>query len=1119
MKKTTYILSPHIKNTLHFLAFVLLFSFNSCKTHRHPGSMFEVLGDDKTGLHFANKLKPTEHFNMFDYMYFYNGAGIGAGDFNNDGLVDLFFASNQGENKLYLNKGKLTFADVTKEAKIPQDSGWSTGVSVVDINNDGLLDIYVCKVGKYEILNSKNQLLICKGINKNGTPFYEDEAGQYGLGFSGFSTQALFFDYDMDGDLDMFLLNHSVHQNGTFAPRNNFLGTYNELSGDRIFRNDGKIFTDVTKETGINSSAISYGLGVAASDINLDGYPDLYVGNDFHENDYLYINQKNGTFSEENNQRLMHTSQFSMGVDVADANNDGYPEIISMDMLPSDPYILKRSLGEDEYDIFYHKISVGYNYQYTRNNLQYNRKNGMFSETALYSGVYATDWSWAPLWMDFDNDGLKDLFISNGIPKRMNDMDYVNFISNGEIQEKLRENKMDEKNMSLVNKFPEIKIPNRFYHNTGDLLFQDIADSIGNDQSTYSNGAVYADLDNDGDLDVVVNNIDDPVLVYENKSNDKKDKAFAEINFKGPEKNVNAVGAKVIVFANNGIRTYENYPVKGFQSSMQVPLHIGLDKTKIDSMFLIWPDNTYQSIQPNNNPHLSFTYKRNLPIFDYSRITSYHRNETKPMEDITMSTGLNYRHEEDPFVEFNREILIPHMVSTEGPALAVADINHDGLEDVFIGSSKTFHNAIFLQQPNGKFIQAQQPEMLKDSMYEDVDAAWTDVNNDGNIDLVIASGGNEYYGDDPHLLPRVYLNDGKANFRRSENAFSNLYETFSCVVPYDFNGDGFMDLFIGGRSVPSQYGVIPHSHLLQNDGTGKFSDVTEKYAKGLSQIGMVTQAIWFDIDKDGDKDLVVCCEWGGIDVFINNRGNFIKKSLTHKKGWWNFVLPVDIDNDGDVDLIAGNLGLNSRLKASANEPVKLYYNDFDNNGKKEQILTYYLNGRELPFANEEELQKQLPVIKKKFLYAGDFAKASVNEVFSSDKLKAAQLFTADYFANAVLINDGNMSFTTHSLPWEAQLSSYRDAIVVDANRDSLPDILLVGNYYDNNIQMGRYDADFGTVLVNKGNGLFICENINGLEIKGQARHIKEITVADRKAFVLAKNNDSTKVISFSLKPK
>ena len=1081
----------------------------------HKDVMFQVLGDDKTGLHFENKLTPTSKFNMFDYMYFYNGAGVAAGDFNNDGLIDLFFASNQGQNKIYLNKGKLQFEDVTKEAGIPNDGGWSTGVSVVDINNDGLLDIYICRVGKYEILNSKNQLLVCKGIGKNGIPFYEDEAKQYGLDFSGFSTQAVFFDYDHDGDLDMFLLNHAVHQNGSFAPRSNFLGTYSELSGDKLYRNDGNKFTDVTKESKINSSSISYGLGIAVADINLDGYPDIYIGNDFHENDYLYINQKNGTFSEENNKRLMHTSQFSMGVDVADANNDGYPEIISMDMLPADPYILKRSLGEDEYDVFYHKISVGYNYQYTRNNLQYNRKNGMFSEIGLYAGVAATDWSWAPLWMDFDNDGLKDLFISNGIPKRMNDMDYVNFISNSEIQQKLLEKNMDDRNMALVDQFPEIKIPNKFFKNNGDMVFADMADGIGNDKATFSNGALYADLDNDGDLDVVVNNINDAALIYENKTNDKKDKPYMDIKLKGSEKNINAIGSKVILFVNSSIRTYENYPVKGFLSSMSIPIHVGLVGTKVDSMFLIWPDNTYQPIQAIKDTTQLFVYKKGLPVFDYTKITNFKTNLTNKAEDITAATGIIYQHQENAFMEFNREPLIPHMVSTEGPAIAVADINHDGLDDVFIGASKTFHSAIFLQQANGKFIKSNQPEMQADSMYEDVDAVWADVNNDGNPDLVIASGGNEYYGQDNHLLPRVFLNDGKGNLTKKPDAFTNMFQTFSCVVPYDFNGDGFVDLFIGGRVVPWDYGQTPRSYLLQNDGTGKFTDVTDKYAPGLAKIGMVTNAVWVDIDKDGDKDLVVCCEWGGIDVFINNKGSFIKRSLTNKKGWWNFVLPVDVDNDGDIDLVAGNLGLNSKLKASENEPVRLYYNDFDDNGKKEQVLSYYVGDRELPFANKDELQRAIPLIKKKYLYAADFARANMNEIFSSDKLESSEVLSANYFSNAVLINDGHLNFTATALPWETQLSPYRAAAIVDANNDDLPDILLMGNNYDNNIEMGRYDADFATLLINKGKGNFKAESLNGLVVKGQVRHIKEIIINHKKAYILAKNNDMVSVIQFS----
>ena len=879
--------------------------------------MFEVLESNKTGLTFSNDLTYTKDFNLFKYMYFYNGSGIGAADFNNDGTTDLFFGSNQHDNKLYLNQGGLHFKDVTKAAHIPENGGWTTGISVVDVNNDGLMDIYVCQVGQYDILKSKNQLLINQGTGKDGVPVFIDKAHEYGLDFSGFSTQAAFFDYDNDGDLDMFLLNHSVHENGTFRPRKEFEGTYNEVSGDRIFRNDGIIFTDVTKLTGINSTAIGYGLGIAIADINLDGYPDIYIGNDFHENDYLYINQQNGTFKEKGQEQLMHTSQFSMGVDVADVNNDAYPEIISMDMLPSDPYILKRSLGEDTYDIFNFKIGAGYSYQYTRNNFQYNRRNGLFSEIGLYSGIAATDWSWAPLWVDFDNDGLKDLFISNGIPKRMNDIDYISFISNGAVQQMIRDNNVQGKDLALINKFPEIKLPNKFYKNNGDLTFTDEANKIGGSQSTFSNGAVYADLDNDGDLDIVVNNIDGPVLVYENKNSKPGKKISQQIILKGPDNNRNAIGARVIVFANKGIRTYEKFPVKGFLSSMEIPLMIGLKNTIIDSAFLIWPDNTCQPLQfsPDKSV-IKVSWQKGLTLFDYKKLTKNYINTTNPMVDITKDVNLTYQHQENHFSEFDREALLPNMLSTEGPALAVADINHDGLEDVFFGSARDKKSVIWLQQTSGKFQLTVQPLMDKDSIYEDVDACFTDVNNDGNIDLVVASGGNEFYGDDFHNMPRVYLNDGKANFTKLENAFEKLYLTASTVVPYDFNGDGFMDLFIGARDVPYEYGQVPQSYLLMNDKTGKFKNVTKTWSGDLANVGFVTSAGWFDLDKDGDKDLVLSLEWGGITAFMNDKGKFTRKNLTDKKGWWNFALPFDIDNDGDIDLVAGNLGLNSRLKAS-----------------------------------------------------------------------------------------------------------------------------------------------------------------------------------------------------------
>ena len=698
----------------------------------------------------------------------------------------------------------------------------------------------------------------------------------------------------------------------------------------------------------------------------------------------------------------------------------------------------------------------------------------------------------------------------------MNDIDNINFISNEEIQNKMRSADPGHLDLDLINKFPQIKIPNRFYKNSGNLQFTDIADRIENAKSGYSNGAVYADFDNDGDLDVVVNNLNEPALFYENKSNDKKQKAFVEIKLKGPEKNINAVGSKVVIYTHGEIRTYEKYPVRGFLSSAETPVHIGLDKTQVDSAFLIWPDNSFQRIDLNPAiPWMNVAYVKNLPKFDYRMITDHWKKEAKPMKDITSATKLLYKSEENDFHEFDREPLIPHLLSTEGPALAVGDLNGDGLEDAFLGSSKGKKSVIFFQDKSGKFIKTNQVDIEADSLFEDIDACIVDVNHDGYPDLVVASGGNEFYAPDIHLSPRVYLNNGKGKFIRKNNAFDSLFINASCVADYDFNGDGYPDLFIGGRSVPNQYGETPRSYLLLNDGTGHFTDVTEKYSKELSHIGFVTKALWFDLDKDGKKDLILSLEWGGIVAFMNHSGSFSKKLLTEKKGWWNFILPVDLNHDGNIDLIAGNLGLNSKLKASEKEPVRMYYSDFGGNGRKEQILTYFLAGREIPFATKSELERQIPDIKKQFLYAEDFAKASLPDIFSPYKLNNAKILTADYFANAVLINDGNLNFSVKALPWEAQFSPYKDAVIVNANDDSLPDILIFGNYYENNIQMGRYDADFGTILINKGNGVFNVETINGLQVKGQVRHIRKIKIANKESFILARNNDSTMVMQFA----
>ena len=1103
---------------IYFIGLLILLLFLQTSCNKHAGvkdPLFVTLGADKTGLDFNNHLEYNQQFNLFKYMYFYNGSGVGAADFNNDGLTDLFFGSNQHQNKLYLNEGKLHFKDITKMAGIPDDGGWTTGISVVDINNDGLMDMYVCRVGKHEILHGKNLLLVNQGVTKDGIPHFKDEATKYGLDFSGYSTQAAFFDYDNDGDLDMFLLNHSVHQNGTFKPRKEFTGTFNDVSGDRMYRNDGGKFTEVTRDCGINSTAIGYGLGICIADINLDGLPDIYIGNDFHEDDYLYINHGKGIFKEEGQDRMMHTSQFSMGVDVADINNDAFPEVISVDMLPSDPYILKKSLGEDAYDIFKFKIGAGYSYQFTRNNFQYNRRNNNFSEIGLYSGIAATDWSWAPLWVDFDNDGFKDLFISNGIPKRMNDIDYINFVTNSEIQQMIRDNNMKDKDIALIKKFPEIKLPNKFFKNSGDLTFRDESARIDGDVPTFSNGAVYADLDNDGDLDIVVNNIDATAMLYENKSSSAAKKTSVAIKLEGPDSNRNAIGSKLIVFSGQQTRLYQSYPVKGFLSSMQIPLLIGLGSTRIDSMTLIWPDNSCEPVKLSaDSSGFTLRYRQGLPLFNYDEISQRIKPGTRPMEDISRQTGLNYLHQENAFSEFDREPLLPHMLSTEGPALAVGDVNHDGLDDVFIGSARNKKPVLFIQQSSGTFIASAQPGIDVDSADENTDACFADLNKDGYPDLVVSSGGNEFFGADEHNSPRVYINDGKGSFTKKADAFAGLYLTASTVTPCDFNGDGYTDLFIGARTVPWEYGQVPQSYLLLNDGTAKFKDVTLAVAPGLEKAGFVTQAQWADMDKDGDKDLLLSLEWGGIEAWMNNGGKFSRKILSDRKGWWNFVLPVDIDNDGDIDLIAGNLGLNSRLKATKDEPLHLYFNDFDGNGKREQILTYFLEGKELPFANKSELEKQLPMLKKKFLYAGDFAKASLQDLFSKEKLDKSDVLTADYLSNAVLINNGNMEYQTLALPAEAQFSSMKTALVVDANHDALPDILIMGNYYDPNIEMGRYDADYGTILINKGRGKFAAETINGLAIKGQVRHALPLTIKGQSSYILARNNDSAMIIRF-----
>lgn len=1077
--------------------------------------VFELLEKEQTGLDFQNLLEQSKEFNVFNYMYFFNGGGVAAADFNQDGLVDLYFTSNMGPNKLFLNEGNLKFRDVTEEAGVAGLDGWTSGASVADVNNDGLLDIYVGMVSDFEILKGQNQLFICTGI-ENGVPVFEDQAGFYGLDLVGFSTQAVFFDYDADGDLDMFQLNHSVHSNGTFGQKKSFENTFDARSGDKLMRNDGGKFKDVTPLSGIISTKIGYGLGVVAGDINMDGWPDLYVCNDFHEDDYLYINQQNGTFREVLNEQIMHTSRFSMGTDMADINNDGWSEVISLDMLPNDPYILKTSPVEDDYGVYKFKLSYGYNHQYTRNNLQLNNCDGTFSEIGIFSGIYATDWSWSPLFMDFENDGYKDLFISNGIPRRMNDIDYVNFrMADEDVKWKTGTNMLEDGDLGFIEKMPQIKIRNAFFANQKNLRFANVEPRVKNNHTSYSNGSVYADFDNDGDLDIVVNNIEDAPFFYKNLSREKAGKSsgdFLSFNLQGSEKNTFAVGARVLVFKKDGGKiTAENFPVRGFQSSAQIPLHVGVGSaSEVDSVLVVWPDRTYETLpNPVFNQVQKFEWKPNLPDFDFSKM------KTKPakfidFQDITSQTGIDFSHKENDFVEFNRELLIPNMVSSEGPALAVGDVNGDGLDDVFFGSSKKKRSALYLQNAGGKFSLNTSAAIIRDSVFEDVDAVFADIDEDGDLDLAIAAGGNEFRGQDEAMRQRIYLNDGKGNFDEIIY-FEGAFCTASCILPADFNGDGLVDFFIGSRAVPWKYGETPVSYLFENKGGGKFEEMTNRIAVGLSDVGLVKDGTWKDLDGDGDPDLLLAVEWQPFTIFYNEKGNFKKAALDERSGWWNFVSAEDLDGDGDLDILAGNMGENSKLKPAEKQPIRLYINDFDDNEQIDQILTYYVDDKEIPFANYRDLTKQLPGLKKDFLYAKDFARASLADLFGKEKMTSAKVLTATCLTSG-WYEKTNTGYEFHALPARLQFSSMESALATDFDSDGQKEIFIGGNFYDSTIEMGRYDANFGNILSFEKDKTMRVAPLGNLLIKGQVRRSAIINIKGQSALILVRNNDAPLIL-------
>jgi enediyne biosynthesis protein E4 len=1090
-------------------ALTLFFVIISCNTNENNNRhdfLFKVVDPSKSGITFSNDLYEDEEFNIIEYLYFYNGGGVAVGDINNDGLIDIYFSANQLPNKLYLNKGNMEFEDITEQARVHSFGAWKTGVSMVDINGDGLLDIYVCRLGNYKGIEGKNELYI-----NNGDLTFTESAEEYGLDFKGFSTHAAFFDYDGDGDLDMYLLNHAVHTEKSYG-RASLRYIDDGLAGDKLFRNNMEMgvkkFTSVTNEAGIFSSQIGYGLGVGIADVNNDGWPDIYVSNDFNENDYLYINQGNGSFKEILEEAIAYSSRFSMGNDLADFNNDGWIDIMTLDMLPEDEKVQKMSAGEDSYEIYKLKLNFGFGRQATRNMLQLNNKNGKFSEIAQLAGVYATDWSWSSLFADFDNDGWKDIFISNGINRRPNDIDYINYITERNLDGEIG-------NLELANKMPSGKVNNYLFKNNGDLTFQDVSREWGIVKPSVSNGAVYVDLDNDGDLDLIVNNINDFAGILENRTNEHLSsgkKNFIKMKFEGAGFNKFGIGCRVQVFAMNKLFIQENFTTRGFQSSIAPEMILGLGEiTIIDSIQVKWPGGKMESLYniPVNQT-LIFEEAKAKPTLNSTKLG---KKSFFTKMDSSM-TGLDYYHIENEYNDFNLEPLIPHKLSMDGPAIAIGDYNGDGLEDIFLGGASGQPGVIYMQNNQGKFEVRSQPELAKNSSLEDVCAVFFDSNQNGLLDLVVGRGGNI---PDQNLLEsetKIYVNQGNGNYSEGIGLPIDKNLQVSVILPYDVDGDGRQDLMVGGRNIAGKYGEIPKTYILRNKGDGEFEDITVEFAPELQFVGMVKDAVWVDINQDGLEDLVVVGEWMPVTVFMNENGKLNNRTVDYglekTNGWWYSIIVEDLTGNGFPDLIIGNQGLNNRMKASGDFPLKMLVKDFDKNGSLEQILTYAVNGKYYTIANRDELVKKIPSIKKDFVRNQDFAGKSVEQIFSRFNLKEANTYHANEFSSMIFYNQGG-TFTFEPLPTETQFSPIKALLLEDIDGDGIKDLITGGNNIENAPYFGAYLGSWGTILKGHSDGHFTPFDDYSLGISGQVKAIKSIEVRGQKWILFVKNNNELEV--------
>lgn len=1115
-----------------------------------PALQFTELSPEETGIVFRNDIAETQHTNILTYEYTYNGAGLAAGDVNNDGLADLYFSGNSVANKLFINKGNWRFEDITSMSKTEGRKDWNTGVTMADVNGDGWLDIYVCYSGNapgegYNLPvvknypNRANQLFINNGCEPGGNPTFTEQAKEYGLDAVGtFSTQAYFFDYDIDGDLDMFLVNHANMFYAAFFNTSRLRNLRHPYFGNKLYRNDQRndssgersfMFTDVSAGSGLHGSGLNFGLSASVSDLNFDGWPDIYVTNDYEEQDFCYINNRDGTFRETSHTLFGHLSKFGMGSDIADINNDGLQDLLVLDMLPEENKRQKLLKGPDEYDRYTLAVDSGYHHQYMRNTLQLNRGFASdslprFSEIGQLAGISNTDWSWSPFIIDLDNDGYKDIFITNGYLRDFTNMDFMKYTSSVYNEAKVAHKPIDY--LSLVQQLPSTRLGNYVFKNKNGIEFADVTADWGLKHQSVSNGAVYADLDNDGDYDLVTNNLNDQASVLRNNQNEIQKNDFIKIKLKGKASNTQALGAKVIITTDSAEIFQEAYFTRGYTSSIEPVLTIGLGKTStIRKIKVMWPDKT-ESVTTGVKPNqlITIDQEKSGPITDPLKALP---NELI-LTDVTEKSGLDFRHVENNFIDFKMQRLLYFQLSRLGGKVSKADVNNDGNDDVFFGGASNQSGVLYFGNDDGTFTKSKNQPWEKDAVCEDMSSVFFDADKDGDDDLYVVSGGSEFIAGAPMYQDRLYRNDGSGIFSKTSDAIPTETTSGSCVAAADYDRDGDVDLFVGGRHSPSNYSVVPRSYLFENRSVGsklKFSDAANKVNADLAGTGMVTAALWTDFNNDSWLDLIIVGEWMPIRMFQNEKGKLVEKTdiaaLKKSNGWWCSIFPADIDGDGDTDYFLGNAGINLQTKASKKEPIELYAGDFNQDGVLDPVLCYYIKGKSYPLASRDELLDQVGSLRKKFIKYEDYATATIHDIATDEQLEKAYKFQAYILESSWLENKDGKDFVLRSLPQMAQLSSVNGFLYDDFQGNGSKELLAVGNFYPFKPQLGRSDASMGLLLTFDQRNLKVNKGtLSNVWLTGDIRDIVMLNFKNgTKRIIVSKNDDKPGVFSLTHNPK